>query len=177
MFDATLAAAERASGRSSILARLGLEPGSYAVATLHRAENTDDPGRLAALVNWLKAEAAGAPIVFPLHPRTRGALAAARLGLDPLLACEPLGYLDMHQLLAGCRAVFTDSGGLQKEAYFHGKPCVTLREETEWVETIENGWNRLWTEPAYRPRRPIPDYGDGRAALRVAEILAAAAGG
>jgi UDP-GlcNAc3NAcA epimerase len=87
---------------------------------------------------------------------------------------DPLGYLDMTQLVHNAAAVFTDSGGLQKEAYFHRVPCVTLREETEWVETIEAGWNRLWTGPDYGPRRDIADYGDGHAAEAIVKLVAAA---
>jgi UDP-GlcNAc3NAcA epimerase len=87
------------------------------------------------------------------------------------MACEPLGYLDMHRLLRSAVAVFTDSGGLQKEAYFHKVPCVTLRSETEWVETIEAGWNRLWKGPDYAPRQEISAFGDGHAADRAVELL------
>ena len=93
------------------------------------------------------------------------------LGLDGLTVIAPVGFLDMTRLLGDCAAVLTDSGGVQKEAYFHRKPCVTLRSETEWVETIECGWNRLWTEPAYRPWREITDYGDGRAAQAILHRL------
>src|SRR5262249_6608330 len=118
-------------------------------------------------------KAQGQPVVFPIHPRTAAHAAAAGLELAPLTVCPPLGYLDMARLLQDAAAVYTDSGGLQKEAYFHRKPCVTLREETEWVETIENGWNRLWRGPDYVPRHEIDDYGSGRAAERIVEILRA----
>ncbi|MBL8589445.1 MAG: UDP-N-acetylglucosamine 2-epimerase (non-hydrolyzing) [Methylobacteriaceae bacterium] len=172
MYDTTLYAAERAAGRSRILETLALKPQGYAVATLHRAENTDDPARLRSVLAWLEAQAAQTPVVMPLHPRTRRVLdsVGAPRGVDIV---EPLGYLDMTRLVASACAVYTDSGGLQKEAYFHRVPCVTLRDETEWVETIEAGWNRLWTTPGWRPRRDIADYGEGRAAEAIAAILAA----
>ena len=111
-------------------------------------------------------------MVLPLHPRTRGAVEGAALPLDGLTAVPPCGHLDMHRLLQGATTVYTDSGGLQKEAYFHRTPCVTLRGETEWVETVACGWNRLWRGPDYRPRRTIDDYGDGTApAGRIAAHL------
>jgi UDP-GlcNAc3NAcA epimerase len=177
MYDATLFASQTALWRSSILARLRLEPGRYAVATLHRAENTDDPAALGKAIAYLAAEAEKRPVVFPVHPRTRAAMARSGVALGRLQATAPLGYLDMHRLLQDAETVFTDSGGLQKEAYFHGVPCVTLRGETEWVETVESGWNRLWHVDAYRPRAAIADYGDGRAAQRIVEVLRARYGG
>lgn len=178
MFDAALAAVARARETSRILETLALTPGRYAVATIHRAENTDDPAILRRLTTYLEnfpvsSEDPGAPIIFPVHPRTRGALAAAQIVLpDRVRAVEPLGYLDMAWLAHHAAIILTDSGGLQKEAYFHRVPCVTLRFETEWTETIEAGWNRLWTEENYRtPRREIPAYGKGDSAARIATIL------
>jgi UDP-GlcNAc3NAcA epimerase len=173
MYDVTLHAGVAAREKSVILDRLKLAPKGYALATVHRAENTDDPEALATVLAYLREQARARPVVLPLHPRTRAAAAGAGLALDGLLATEPLGFLDMHRLLAGAAAVFTDSGGLQKEAYFHRVPCVTLRNETEWVETIEAGWNRLWRGPDYQSRRDILDYGDGRSAEKIAAILAA----
>jgi UDP-GlcNAc3NAcA epimerase len=170
MYDATLFAAARAR-RSEVLARLGLAAGGYAVATVHRAETTDDRDRLAEIVEFLKARARACPIVLPLHPRTRARIAGFGLDLGPLLACEPLGYLDMHRLLQSATVVYTDSGGLQKEAYFHHVPCVTLRSETEWVETVAAGWNRLWQGPDYAPRRDIASYGDGHAAEKALDLI------
>jgi UDP-GlcNAc3NAcA epimerase len=171
MYDAALAAVARARTESTILERFGLEPDTYAVATLHRAENVDSADTLSEMLAYLIVEAGRQQIVFPVHPRTAAAM--KRFGLDagPLRVCPPLGYLDMTQLVASCTTVFTDSGGLQKEAYFHRKPCVTMRNETEWVETIACGWNRLWRTPSYGERRAIADYGDGRAAQRIVEIL------
>lgn len=169
MFDATMFAARQAKSRSTIITDLSMSAGKYAVATVHRAENTDDPGRLRAIIDYLNEQPA--PIVLPLHPRTRQA--AERLGLSfgRLVVVPPVGYLDMAALLQGARAVYTDSGGLQKEAYFHRVSCITLREETEWVETISHGWNRLWTGPEYVTRRDIAEYGDGRASFRIAELI------
>lgn len=171
MFDAAIAAVARAGTESNILRALGLTPRAFAVATVHRAENVDEPAALEEVLGYLKAEAGNQPVIFPVHPRTRASI--DRLGLDthPLRLCPPVGYLDMTQLVSNASVVFTDSGGLQKEAYFHRTPCVTLRGETEWVETVACGWNRLWRSPAYAARRDIPDYGDGHAATRVVEVL------
>ena len=109
--------------------------------------------------------------MLPLHPRTRKSAEQHGLPLQGLQVVEPLGHLEMTQLLAGAREVYTDSGGLQKEAYFHRVPCVTLRNETEWTETIECGWNRLWQTADYKPRRDIADYGDGDAAHEILKII------
>lgn len=172
MYDTTLAAVKRAQGRSTIIEALGLTPGGYAVATVHRAENTDDPARLAKVIAWLEAAARETPIVMPVHPRTRKLLASCGVVPAGLTLIDPVGYLDMARLLSRAAAVFTDSGGLQKEAYFHRVPCVTLRDETEWVETIEAGWNRLWTSEGYAPRRDIADYGGGDASEKIAKLIA-----
>ena len=169
MYDATLFARAAAAERSDIVERLGR--GRYALATLHRAENTDDPRALKRAIDYLTIAAREHRIVFPIHPRTRAAAAAAGLSLAALEVVEPLGYFDMHRLLQGAALVFTDSGGLQKEAYFHRVPCVTLRAETEWVETVACGWNRLWHVESYRPRRDIAEYGDGRAGERILRAI------
>jgi len=184
MYDAVLAAAARSAGRDTLL-RLGLQPGGYLLATVHRAGNTDDPARLGAIVAALNALTE--PVVFPVHPRTAKALAA--LG-HPLAAhiqpIAPQGYLDMIALERGARLILTDSGGVQKEAYWLAVPCVTLREETEWVETVAHGWNRLvGTDPAaiqtavatFHPTgTPPPVFGDGHAAEQIAAVLAEAWG-
>jgi UDP-GlcNAc3NAcA epimerase len=149
MADLALELGPLAERRSRILARLGLCRGEYAVATLHRAGSVDDPARLERAVELLLAvgERHG-PLVVPLHPRTVARLRGAGLG-ERLAAgaavrpVEPLGYVDFSCLLRGARALLTDSGGAQKEAYLAAVPCLTLREETEWVETVESGWNRL----------------------------------
>ena len=182
MADVSLAFRDIAEERSEILDRLELEAGSYLVVTAHRAGNVDRPERLEALVELL--EALPAPVVLPLHPRTRERLAAAGLmdRLDAIKVVPPLGYLDFMKLARHARAVLTDSGGVQKEAYLLGVPCVTLRDTTEWVETVEAGWNTLVDlDPAAALaalERPPPEdrpelYGGGHAAERVCEVLAA----
>ena len=170
MMDTTLAAIERARTSSDVLDRFGLRPNEYAVGTLHRAENTDDAGRFEDLIRWLERQDSD-KIIMPVHPRTRQRLLDLMPPARNLVLAEPLGYIDMAWLVHNASAVFTDSGGLQKEAYFHGVPCVTLRDETEWVETIDAGWNRLWTQPDYRARRPIADYGTGTASAQIAAAI------
>lgn len=172
MYDATLFAGEHAQEASRILNHLSLEAGHFVLATVHRAENTDDPTKLAAVIAELERQAETHRVILPLHPRTAAALARYNLPLRKVETIDPVGYLDMHAMMAAAALVVTDSGGVQKEAYFHGVPCLTLREETEWVETIDAGWNRLWTHDDYRPRRPISDYGDGNAAGRCVAVIA-----
>ncbi len=171
MMDATIAGMKIARDQSRILETLGLKDDGYSLATIHRAENTDDPKRLAEVMTYLEARARDIPVVLPLHPRTKGALAKNGIKVCAVQVVEPVGYLDMQRLLSGSVEVFTDSGGVQKEAYFHHKPCTTLRDETEWLETIEAGWNRLWRGPGYAPRREIEEYGGGAAADCIARLL------
>lgn len=146
MYDAALFYGEKAERKSRILADLDLGPASYVLATVHRAENTDDPQRLTAIFEGLCEITNSEKVVFPLHPRTRKAL--ENLGLlekvrDRLTLIDPVGYLDMVMLEKNARVIATDSGGIQKEAFFYRVPCVTLRNETEWVELVELGWNRI----------------------------------
>jgi UDP-GlcNAc3NAcA epimerase len=171
MYDATLFAMAAAGQRPSVADETGFSRGDYILLTLHRAENTDDPKRLAELCRYIEGAAEGRPVIFPIHPRTRQAFDRHAVTLEGVTLIEPVGYMEMNRLLAGAAMVMTDSGGLQKEAYFHRKPCVTLREETEWVETIEAGWNRLWTSDAYLPRREIDAYGDGTAGEKIVRVV------
>jgi UDP-GlcNAc3NAcA epimerase len=181
-----------ADRRSKVLASIGLGRGGYLVATLHRAGTVDDPVALRRATELLAAAAARhGPLIFPVHPRTHARLTQGglfdRLDADPgIVLSGPLGYLDFTCLLRGARAILTDSGGIQKEAYLAAVPCLTLREETEWVETLEGGWNRLVgldsdlalhsLGEALGRRAPPPDpalYGGGEAAARcVRELLA-----
>jgi UDP-GlcNAc3NAcA epimerase len=180
MADVSLAFRDIAEERSRILDELDLTAGSYLVVTAHRPGNVDRPDRLGRLVELLGA--LPGPVVFPVHPRTRARLEAAGLTdrLSGVLLVPPLGYLDFLKLARHSRAVLTDSGGVQKEAYLLGVPCVTLRDTTEWVETVESGWNVLVdldrdaalaalerNPPAERPEL----YGGGHAAERVCEVL------
>lgn len=187
MYDAVLHAASRRDAGSGVLAGLGLTAGGYLLATIHRAENTDDPARLGSILRALESQAGEMPVVLPLHPRTRAALRDLRpdgLGSSGIRLIPPLGYMDMQAIEASARLIVTDSGGVQKEAYWHGVPCVTVRHETEWVELVEAGWNRLAApeDPAAmlramarassRPDLPRPPfYGDGHAGERIVAAL------
>ena len=158
---------------------LQLRNGEYFVATIHRAENTDDHRGLRSILAALGK--LPLPVVLPAHPRLKAAMAAAGLAPHPAVRIiEPLGYASMMAVVRNARAVLTDSGGLQKEAYWLGVPCVTLREETEWVETVDAGWNTLaGADEArihaaidkQRPAAQPPLYGDGRAATRIIEAI------
>jgi UDP-N-acetylglucosamine 2-epimerase len=186
MVDIALEAQPRARERADLVRAHGVEPGGYLLATAHRAGNVDDPQRLEALVGLLLG--VGEPVVLPLHPRTRARLEAAGLlqrlvGSDAVRVTPPLGYLELTALLCNARAVLTDSGGLQKEAYLAGVPCVTMRPSTEWVETVESGWNTLVDLRLEAARvalaAPLPArhpqlYGDGQAGERVVAALEAA---
>jgi UDP-N-acetylglucosamine 2-epimerase len=180
MYDALLSFQELALARSTVLDTLALEAERYALVTIHRAGNVDDPSRLSDLVAALNA--APGRVVFPIHPRTRAAI--AQLGVTwaaHVLVVDPVGYLDMLALTARACLVTTDSGGLQLEAYCLGVPCLTLRDETEWTETVDAGWNTLvgsdparihaaWTRPGRPADRP-PVFGDGHAAERIVGLL------
>jgi UDP-GlcNAc3NAcA epimerase len=183
MRDAVEEHLPRALARAGVVDRLSLEPRGFVAATIHRAENTDDRGRLSALVEALGS--LDQRVVLPLHPRTANRVAEYRIHVPASVSVvEPLGYLDMLALVASAACIATDSGGLQKEAYYAGTPCITLRTETEWTETVDAGWNMLCepTPDALRaavihmssPRPPAPPlYGDGRAAERITELLLA----
>jgi UDP-N-acetylglucosamine 2-epimerase (non-hydrolysing) len=182
MYDAVLAVRERAREQSTVLADLGVDPGEFVLATVHRAANTDDPDRLVEVVDGLLG--VSLPVVLPAHPRTVAALhehglyerASACLHL-----CDPLGYLDFVRLVETAARVATDSGGVQKEAFYLETPCVTLRDETEWTETVDCGWNTLVGADAGEIVRALeapfeasdhpPVYGDGDAATRVVDAV------
>jgi UDP-N-acetylglucosamine 2-epimerase (non-hydrolysing)/UDP-GlcNAc3NAcA epimerase len=181
MIDVAMAVQPRARARLDLVRARGLRPGEYVVATAHRAGNVDDPARLELLVELLSA--VPGPVVFAVHPRTQARLRAAGLlaGLEAAVTLTPpLGYVELTALMCNARALLTDSGGLQKEAYLAGVPCLTLRSTTEWTETVENGWNELVDLDRDRalealgrepPTERPPLYGDGRAGERVVEAL------
>ena len=144
MYDAALRFGAIAEAKSKILADLSLQPGKYALVTIHRAENTDDPARLRVIVRALTVVAEQCPVIFPLHPRTKKMWQALDLQCPSgLRMIDPLGYLDMLQLEKHSAVIATDSGGVQREAFFSRIPCVTLRDETELTELVDLGWNRL----------------------------------
>jgi UDP-N-acetylglucosamine 2-epimerase (non-hydrolysing) len=182
MYDAITSVQERAVAESNIHAELGVGRGEYVLATVHRASNTDDPDRLESVIGGLASSPY--PVVLPLHPRTEAALdehGLSEFADEQLTLVEPVGYLDFVSLLDGAERVATDSGGVQKEAFYLGKRCVTLRDETEWVETVDAGWNELVgadQEKIQRALRRTDDlpakpslYGDGSAAEHIAEII------
>jgi len=180
MYDALLYNLASARKRSTILDSLGLEKGSYALATVHRAANTDDPARMTAILNALGL--LPTRVIFPAHPRTRKMIREAGLSVSSnVVMVEPVGHFDVLILQENANCILTDSGGMQKEAYLLGVRCITLREETEWVETVEADWNKLtgvdgnairsafdgWHPAGERPAL----YGDGQAAEKIFQIL------
>jgi UDP-N-acetylglucosamine 2-epimerase len=181
MYDAVLQFGEIATRRSRILQSLELEPKKYLLTTLHRAYNTDNPGNLKnILAVYQQVEDT---VIFPIHPRTMQAIKTARIAVPGnVRVIDPVGYLDMLVLEKNARLILTDSGGIQKEAYFFRVPCLTLRPETEWIETVESGWNLLVgsepgriTEGIYRHEwpdtQPASFYGDGHASEKIAHLL------
>jgi UDP-GlcNAc3NAcA epimerase len=188
MYDAALFYGAKADQRSQILEDLGVRPKQYILTTIHRAENTDNFERLRSIIEGLELAAREIPVIIPLHPRTREALKQERgLARDRLsgsaIIIEPVGYLDMLMLAKGARLIATDSGGVQKEAFFFHVPCATLRDETEWVELVELGWNHLvpphsalgvfegLMDALDMSGTPGHPYGDGNAAQRIAGAI------
>ncbi len=182
MLDALLLHQPLIERHSSVLNRVGVQRGGFYVATVHRVSNTDDVQSLTAILEAL--DALDASVIFPLHPRTRNIMAVHKM--DPgrwknIRFVEPVGYLDMLVLQSGAKKVLTDSGGIQKESYCLGTPCITLRTETEWVETLQNGWNKLVgvdkkaiVDAAMMPPPNVlrkKEYGDGHASDMIADIL------
>ena len=180
MLDANLANRVLARQKSTILSKLELVSERYGLVTVHRAANTDDPARLANIVRALGK--VDETVVFPVHPRTRSAVQKLNVQFgDNIRLIEPVGYYDMMVLEENARLIATDSGGVQREAYFMKKPCLTLRDETEWTETVRVGWNKLvgvdvdhilneW-KTFSPPVKCPPIFGDGTAGEKIAEVL------
>jgi UDP-GlcNAc3NAcA epimerase len=186
MYDVALHHGARVEAHGGVLQRLDLTPKKYILATIHRAENTDDTNRLLAIVDAFSQASEKMPIVLPLHPRTLQKLnQLCRLDelSERLHLIDPIGYLDMVQLEKYAALIATDSGGVQKEAFFHKVPCVTLRDETEWMELVDAGWNKLVPPDDAKSivagiesskgtqGENIMPYGDGDAAIKIIKIL------
>ena len=181
MLDVLNWAKQRLAERpSAMLEQLGLAPGQYLLATVHRSENTDDPERLSQILQAMNS--LDERVVFPVHPRARKIIAQSDRVISPQVRLiDPVGYLDMVALASAARMILTDSGGLQKEAYWLRVPCLTMRGETEWVETVEAGWNQLVGPDSAGIRQAVETfspngthpalYGDGCAASRCVELL------
>ncbi|NLQ06423.1 non-hydrolyzing UDP-N-acetylglucosamine 2-epimerase [Cylindrospermopsis raciborskii] len=182
MYDASLYYSKCMQGNGSILDQSSLDTKNYILVTIHRAENTDYPDKLREIIRGLSGVTL--TVVWPLHPRTRKCLTELQLSMpDNIKLIEPVGYLDMLMLEKHAKFIVTDSGGVQKEAYFHQVPCITVREETEWIETVEAGWNCLVGANAekivtalrmcYNPNKQITAlYGNGQAGLAIAKVIA-----
>ncbi len=187
MYDVALMYKEKANHNSNILQNLNLKPKAYILATVHRAENTDNKERLESIFSALVQVSQEIPIVIPIHPRTKKMLSQFDLDhlLNPLTVITPVGFLDMISLESNAKLIITDSGGIQKEAYFHKVPCVTLRDETEWVETVEAGWNILPSTLSIKNikssidnmivphdgKKNISEYGDGNSSTHITNLV------
>lgn len=175
MYDVLLHATAIAEKRSAILQQLQLTPKKFFLLTLHRAENTDNPQGFAEIINFVNTISVETPVIFPMHPRTKNVYerSGKKFGRNVRII-EPAGYFDVLTLLKNSTLLLTDSGGMQKEAYWLQTQCVTLRKETEWVETLEGGWNILFTNFTHRTPasgRQSPVYGDGKAAEKIVAVL------
>ncbi len=187
MYDVAIQFSEKVEDKTILLNKFKIKPKEYILCTIHRAENSDDKLRLTNILTVLNEISIEIPVILPLHPRTKKM--ADKFGLKQLFSeittIEPLGFIDMILLEHNAKLIITDSGGVQKEAYFHKVPCVTLREETEWVETVDAGWNMLadvsLKESIYMSvqsmidfsgnRMDIDEYGDGKASGKIANII------
>jgi UDP-GlcNAc3NAcA epimerase len=182
MYDAVLMFKEKALQKSTILDRKGLKGKKYVLATVHRASNTDNADRLARIMGALDEVAQKLPVILPLHPRTRKAMEREDISANQVTLIDPVEYLDMLALESEACVIATDSGGIQKEAFFHRVPCVTMREETEWTELVEMGWNTVASpQEVALPEVVIKamktegvtgsPYGNGKAAQQIARLL------
>ena len=160
----------------SYLDTLNLEKKGYSVLTLHRAEAFKTVESFTEKLEWLKSKAKQTSLIWPIHPRAKHFITHHQLDVGQIHLIDPIGYVEMATLIAHAHEVFTDSGGVQREAYFHKVPCTTLRDESEWPETVESGWNRLWPDRdlpfrSLDQRREVQEFGEGDACLKIVEIL------
>ncbi|MBK0111371.1 MULTISPECIES: non-hydrolyzing UDP-N-acetylglucosamine 2-epimerase [Delftia] len=186
MYDVALYYKDRAKKESQALRKLGLSERRYALVTCHRAENTDDPARLKQILEALSEISKKLKIVLPLHPRTRKLIAdyGYEHMLSRMMIEEPLPFLDMVALEQAAKIILTDSGGVQKEAFFYKVPCITMRDETEWIETLDSGWNQLVGASREKilsafesleimePGEEYEPFGNGEAGMTIASMLA-----
>lgn len=183
MFDSSLLFREKANAKSRVLERLGLKRSEFILVTCHRAENTNDSQRLKSIFMALAEISVHTKVVLPIHPRTRNYIEELGLSgyLRNIVVTDPLPFLDMLMLEQNSRLILTDSGGVQKEAFFFNIPCITMRDETEWVETVDLGWNVLVGADCQRILDAVSyakngnhamPYGDGRASQKIAQLLA-----
>jgi UDP-GlcNAc3NAcA epimerase len=182
MYDATLFYQKKAKETVS-LEQWGLDENGYALCTIHRAENTDDQNCLESIFQALRKISKIMPIILPLHPRTKKIVSQSSFAdlLSTLKVIDPVSYIEIQRLVMGAKLILTDSGGIQKEAFFHKVPCFTLRDETEWVETVESGWNRITGtsetdildsfENYSIPEKHLNFYGDGQSASKILQTL------
>lgn len=169
MYDATLFAIDKLANMA-----FDIPEEKYALITLHRAENTDDKTRFNKILKYMDNFCAQHKLIpiMPVHPRTKQKLLTQNYPMHNFKLRDPIGYFEMHALMKHANYILTDSGGLQKEAYFHRVPCITLRDETEWTELISSGWNRLWHTSDYlTPKKEVNDYGNGNTAKLIYEII------
>jgi UDP-GlcNAc3NAcA epimerase len=175
MYDVLLKAMEIVQRRSKILEEYQITNKEYYLLTLHRAENTDVPERLEKIINFVNDVSVGKTVICPMHPRTMKVYGHTKKKFMPnIKTVEPVGYFDILMLMKNTALIMTDSGGMQKEAYWLQVPCVTLREETEWVETVQSGWNVLYRNynGLHKPSdKNTTYYGDGKAAERIVRTL------
>ena len=182
MFDATLFYQKKAKETVN-LEQWGLTEKDYTLCTVHRAENSDDPNRLRSIFHALNTINKTLPVILPLHPKTRKIISQSSFAhlLSTLKVIDPVSYIEIQRLVMGAKLILTDSGGIQKEAFFHKVPCITLRDETEWVETVESGWNRVTGasetgildsfENYSIPEKHLNFYGDGQSASKILKTL------
>ena len=173
MYDATLFAKNYITKNTEKFDnRFGLGNADFALMTIHRQESTNDEQNFDEIMCYADqfSEKNNLKILFPVHPRIKNLIQQYREKPN-FSFMDPFSYFETHYLLSKASSILTDSGGLQKEAFFHRVPCITLRSETEWVETIESGWNRLWIEDKYKEKKPIFDYGHGKTAKNIIEVI------